>query len=120
VHEIIALEEQRLAGCPRQSIGEAVTEIEPRRMSAAFAEIPVGVTRDPCLSLGHRFDDKLRLPHEILKASAGNRITARIDDDRGFDEVGCRNAATGRGLDRCCTGWRLGLVARPLARKALT
>ncbi len=87
MREIIALEEQRFAGGPRQSVGEAITEIEPRRVSAALAEIPIGFTRDPRLSLGHRFDDKLRLPQQILKASAGNGIAACLDKGRGSTKL---------------------------------
>ena len=45
--EVVAREEQWLAGVSRQRIGEAVTQVQASRVAAALAEVPVRRTRDP-------------------------------------------------------------------------
>jgi hypothetical protein len=88
VREVSALEQQWLARDPRQRVGKAISEIQPRRMPASFAKIPIRLPRDPCLHLRDRLDFKLRLSHEIIKAPAGNRVVTGVDDNRCFDEIG--------------------------------
>ena len=44
--EVVALEEQRLAAGDRECVGEAVAEVEPRRMSRAPPEATVRLTSD--------------------------------------------------------------------------
>ena len=55
-------------------------------MSAAFAEIAIGIPGEPCLNFGDRFDEDFCLFEEVIKATARDRITATIDDDRGFKQ----------------------------------
>ena len=86
--EVIALEQQWLARGPRERVGEAIPEIQPRRMPAPFAEIPVGLPRDPRLRLGDGLDFELCLSDEIIKAPAGDRVVTGVDDDRCFDKIG--------------------------------
>ena len=56
-------------------------------MPTAAAEIPVGFTRDPCLGVGNWLDDKLGFFDEIVKAAAGDRIAASVNNDCRFDEI---------------------------------
>ena len=86
--EVIALEQQWLARDPGEGIGEAIAEIQPRRMAASFAEIPVRLPRDPCLRLRDGLDFELCLSHEIIKAPTGDRVVTGVYDDRCFDEIG--------------------------------
>jgi hypothetical protein len=57
-------------------------------MATAFAEIAVGLSRNSSLGFGYRLNDDLRLSDEIVEAAAGDRITARVNDERCFNEVG--------------------------------
>ena len=68
-------------------------------MVAAAAKIAICLARDPCLDLGNRFDDQLRLLDEIVKAAAGDRVPASVNDDCGFDKIRSRNAAMGSCLN---------------------
>ena len=86
--EVIALEQQWLARDPGEGIGEAIAEIQPRRMAASFAEIAVRLPRDPCLRLRDGLDFELCLSHEIIKAPTGDRVVTGVYDDRCFDEIG--------------------------------
>ena len=87
MREIITLEQQRLARGPRKGVGKATPEIQPRWMPAASTEIPVGFARDPCLGFGNWLDDKLGFFDEIVKAAAGDRIAASVNNDCRFDEI---------------------------------
>jgi Transposase len=101
VCEIIALEQYRFASHLSQGIGEAIPEIQTRRMSAPLAEIAVGFAGNPRLGLSNRLNDELCLSEEIVKPSARNGISASIDDNCGLDVIDGRNAAaahTGNGL----------------------
>ena len=73
-------------------------------MSAAFAEIPVSVPGQPGLNFGDRFDDDVSRSEQVIKAAAGDWITAAIDDHRGFDKIHRRDAPLGgaRWLGRPC------------------
>ena len=62
-------------------------------MATAFAEIAVGLSRNSSLGFGYRLNDDLRLSDEIVEAAAGDRITARVNDERCFNEVGGRYSA---------------------------
>ena len=64
-------------------------------MTAAPAKIAICLARYPRLDLGNRFDDQLRLLDEIVKAAAGDRVPASVNDDCGFDKIRSRNAAMG-------------------------
>src|SRR5262249_4910030 len=66
------LEQQRLSCRARQGISKAVAEIQPRRVTAAPAEVAIGFARDPRLDFGDRFDDQLRLVDEVIKTAAGD------------------------------------------------
>ena len=53
--EILPFEEHRFAGEPGEGIGEAVSEIQPRRV-AALTEVEEGLAREMRLLDGERFD----------------------------------------------------------------
>ena len=81
-------------------------------MATAFAEIAVGLSRNSSLGFGYRLNGDLRLSDEIVEAAAGDRITARVNDERCFNEVGGRYSADCAALDRRCAGPRLGSSRR--------
>jgi hypothetical protein len=84
-----------------QGVGEAIPEIQTRRMPAALAEIAVGFAGNSCLGLGNRLDNELCLSEEIVKPSARDGIPAFIDHNCCLDVIDGRNAAaacTGNGL----------------------
>src|ERR1700688_516511 len=94
--EVIALEEERLAGELGEGIGEAIAEVEPCRMAAAAAEVAVGLARDARLALAHRLDGECRHAEELVETAAGDGIAAAVYDDGGLDEIDRRDAAAGR------------------------
>jgi hypothetical protein len=112
VHEIVPLEQRRLARRTRQGVSKAVAEIQPCRVTAAPAKIAICLARYLRLDLGNRFDDQLRLLDEIVKAAAGDRVPASINDDCAFDKIRSRNAALGSCLNGFGAGRRLGLIAK--------
>src|SRR5579864_7809058 len=71
VREIVALEQQRFGSRASERVGEAVAEIEARRMPAAAAVIAVGLARDVDLFLGDRLDSHAQLGHQIVEAASG-------------------------------------------------
>jgi hypothetical protein len=81
-------------------------------VTAAPAKIAISLARYPRLDLGNRFDGQLRLLDEIVKAAAGDRVPASVDDDCGFDKIRSRNAAMGSCLDGFGAGRRLGSSRR--------
>jgi hypothetical protein len=78
VREITTFEQQRFTICLGQRIGETVAEIQPCRMSAAFAKIPVGLTCDFRLYFRDRFDPQFRRCDELIKSPSGDRIGSRL------------------------------------------
>jgi hypothetical protein len=88
VGEVITFEEQRFTHDLGECVGEAIPEVQLRRMSTAFAKITVGITRNARLSFRYRFYNHIGLSHEVIEAATCHRISAPIDDDRGFDEIG--------------------------------
>jgi len=97
------LNQQWLVHRTRQGIGKAVAKVQPCGMPAATIEVPMGFACDSCLGLSHRLDNELGLPDEIVKAAANDLVTACIDDDWGFDEIGRRDAAVRCGFNRSRT-----------------
>ena len=69
--EVAALEEERLGLVLGKRIGEAIAQVELRRMAAAFAEIAIGVPCDSSLEFGHGLNDDLRL-FESARRTAGS------------------------------------------------
>ena len=110
--ETITLEQERLAHRARQGIGEAVAKVQTRGVPATASKIPVYVACNSCPNLGTRLDDELSFPDEIVKTAAGDRIAAAVDDDCGFEEIGCRDMPPRCGFDRRCVVRRLRLVAK--------
>jgi hypothetical protein len=53
--EILAIEEERFAGCPGQGVGETVTKVETSSM-AAFAVVGVALASQESLLFGDRLD----------------------------------------------------------------
>ena len=81
--KIVTLEQDWLTHRLCKSVGEAVAEIQPRRVSAALAEIPIRFARNPRLGLGNRLDAQRRFAEEIVPVTAslstGLRIRIRAD-----------------------------------------
>jgi hypothetical protein len=112
VDEVIALEEQRLTGSFCERVSEAVAEIQFGGMSAAFTEITIGLARNSRLSFGDGFNNDACFFDKIIEASAGNRIAASVDHQRGFNEVGGGHATYRVSLDRERAISRFGFVAK--------
>jgi hypothetical protein len=87
VREIVTFEQQRFTCELCKRIGKAIAEIQLGRMAAAFAEIAIGLPCNSSLGFGHRFNNDLRLFDEVIEASAGDRVTACVYEDRGFHEI---------------------------------
>jgi hypothetical protein len=81
-------------------------------VTAAPAKIAMCLARYSRLDLGNRFDDQLRLLDEIVKAAAGDRVPASVNDDCGFDKICSGNAAMGSCLNGFGAGRCLGLIAK--------
>jgi hypothetical protein len=99
VAEVVSLEQQCFSGGLRQGIREAVAEVEAGCVAAALPEIAIGVPGDTSLVMGHRFDTQLRDIDELIKAPAGDRIAARVDDDRGLQVISSRDPPRRCSLD---------------------
>ncbi len=69
--EVVALEQQRLAGRLGQRVGKAVTEIQSGRMIAA-AVVDVGLAGDADLLFGHR-----SMPIPARSTNASSRLALR-------------------------------------------
>ncbi len=91
--EVITLEKQRFTGSFGKRVSKAVAEIQFGGMSAALTEIAIGLARNPRLSFGDRFNSDARFFDKTVEAAAGDRISASVDHQRGFNEVG-----SGRGV----------------------
>src|SRR5258708_28127433 len=77
--KIVPLEQDWLAHRPCKSVGEAIAEIQARRVPAALTEIPIRFARDPRLGLRNRLDAQPRFAEEIVKPPARNRIPAPVN-----------------------------------------
>ena len=81
-------------------------------MSAAFTEIPISVPSKPGLNFGDRFDADACRSEQVIKAAAGDWITAAIDDHRGFDKIHRRDAPLGGALDGAGANFRFRFGAK--------
>src|SRR5580658_3136980 len=97
--EVVSFEQQGFPGSFRQRVREAVPEVQSGLVAAAFAEIPVRVPGDASLIKGHRLDSQFRGLNELVEATAGDWITARVDDYCGLQEVRRRDPPDRRLLD---------------------
>lgn len=100
VREIVALKEKRFTRDLCKRISKAIAEIQRRRMAAAFAEIAIGLSCNSSLGFGDWLDNHLRLFDQIIETTAGNGITACVDNESSFEEVGGRNPPLSAALDR--------------------
>src|ERR1700730_951814 len=112
VDEVIAFEEQRFTACFCKRVSKAVAEIQFGGMSAAFAEITIGFTRNSRLGLGDGFDSDTRFLDKLIEAPTGDRIAAPVDHERGFNEIGGRHAPVRISLDHACAIPRSGSSRR--------
>ena len=87
VCEMVAFEQQRFSCELGERIGKAIAEIQLGRMATGFAEIAIGVPCNSSLRFGHGLNADLRLFDQVVEAPAGDGITARVYDDRGFHEI---------------------------------
>jgi hypothetical protein len=76
VYKIITFKQQRLALILGERISEAIAKIQPSRIAAALAEIPVGFTGDLRLLLGDGLDDDACLGNGFIEPAAGDRVPA--------------------------------------------
>src|SRR5258708_31387649 len=95
--KIVPLEQDWLAHRPCKSVGEAVAEIQPCRVPAALAEIPIRFARDPRLGLRNRLDAHPRFAEEIVKPPARNRIPAPVNYGGRLHIIDGRDAAVSFG-----------------------
>ena len=112
VNEIIALEEQRLTGRSCERVGKTIAKIQLSGMSAAFSKITIGIARNSRLNLGHWLNDYLCFLDKIVKTPAGDGIPASVDNERGFDKVGRREATVDSPLNCESTGLCVRFVAK--------
>jgi len=96
LRKIVSLVQQGLAGCARQRVGEAVTEVEPRGIAAALAEIAIGLAGDLRMALRHRLDPDAGHGDEIVESTAEDRVPVGIDHDGGLDVGARRDQGLGR------------------------
>src|SRR5215469_1918566 len=87
VREIVAFEQQRFTCELGERRGKAIAEIQLGRMAAAFAEIAIGLPCNSSLGFGYGLNDDLRLFDQVVEPPAGDGVTARVYDDRGFHEI---------------------------------
>ena len=85
--KITTFEQQRFTSFFRKRIGKAVAEIELGRMSTAFPEIPVGVSRNLRLNFRHGFNGDACFSNEIIKPPRGYGIAAGVDYNCGFNKI---------------------------------
>jgi hypothetical protein len=97
--EVVSLEEQSFSGGFRQRVCEAVAEVQAGLVTAALPEIAIGRPGDTSLVMCHRFYLQFRDVDELIEAPAGDRVTARVDDDRGLQVVGGGDPPVLRSLD---------------------
>lgn len=72
--KVVAFEEQRFSGNLGEAISEAIAEVQLRRMSASFTEVPVGFPRNPGLPLSDGFDREFPDTKQVVEAAAGDRV----------------------------------------------
>ena len=101
----VAFPEHRRAQVDRQRIREAIPEVQPGPVAAAFAEIGVGLAGQAGLALGHRLDHELGFFDEFVKRSANDRVTLGAQDDPAFEVAGrgqpsCAGGGDGLGVRR--------------------
>lgn len=85
--KIVAFEQQRFPGDLRQGVGKAIAEIKPCWMAASLTEIAICLSRNSSLRFGDRLNSYLSLFDQIIEAPAGDRITACVYDECGFDKI---------------------------------
>src|SRR5262245_60586597 len=85
--EVVAGEEQRVAGEAGGGVGETVSEVEIRRMAAASVAQP-GVGGGPEVGIRERDDGDITLEEEAADEAARIAIQPSRQDNRGLDEGG--------------------------------
>src|SRR5690606_35942911 len=91
VGKVVALVEQRIATLGGEGVGEAIAEVEPRRVAAAPAEVAIGLAGDAGLCRGHRSDVDAQPIEQKVQPVAECRIPVAVDDDRRFKIVAGRH-----------------------------
>ena len=81
-------------------------------MPAASAEISVGIPCNLRVGLGNRFDRDLSRLNKLIKSPAGDRIVARINDNRSFYVINSTYAAVAGVCDRSGAKRSLFFVAK--------
>ena len=87
VREIVPFKQQRFTCELCERVGKAIAEVQLGGMAAAFAEIAIGLACNSSLGFGYGLNDDLRLFDQVVEAPAGDGVTARVYDDRGFHEI---------------------------------
>lgn len=94
-----------------ERVGEAVAKVQPRWMPAAHTEVPIGLAAESRVFLRHWLDGDVGDLEEIIEPAAGDRVAARVGDDRRLERIRRGNPAGGRFSERLGTRQRLWLVA---------
>jgi len=82
--EVVPFEQERLAGCPRERVREAISKIQSSRMSGAAAVVAIGLSCGlyVILSQGHNLD----FGDQLVESGAEDRIAIGVDDGCRLDE----------------------------------
>ena len=91
--EVPPLEQKRLASSFRQRVGEAVAEVQSRRV-VAFAESPPSPARGLCMLSGDRRQLDQRSFHEDVELMPARGAAAALENDGRLQEARDRHAAT--------------------------
>ena len=90
--EVLALEQKGLPRCFRKRIGEAVAEVQPRRV-VALAKSPPSPARGLRMGRGDRLQLNRRFFQECIKLMAGGGAAATLKDDCCFQKGSYRHAS---------------------------
>ena len=81
-------------------------------MTAALAEVAVGLACDARLGRGHGLDDDAGCVEQLVDEPAGDRVAAAVDDSPDLDVRRRRDPPLRRRLDRLREAVRFRLVAQ--------
>ena len=93
VGEVATFEEQRLSEVFGQSVGEAIGEVEPGGVAAAFTKVTIRLACDVSLAFGDGFDGYFALTNQIVEFAADDGVADAVDHHSGFNVIRRRDAA---------------------------
>jgi hypothetical protein len=107
--EILAPEQERLAGGLGERVGEAVTEVQPCGASAPSPVGAMGAAGEMRLLGRDRLDPDPRLLDQVVGGAARDRAASHVDAHRGLDEVDRREPQHRGGIERLGEAFAVGL-----------